>query len=616
MKQVFTAGVIRKNFWEIVRIAVVGIGALLYGINAIPLLVLFAAIAFGLFSLIRTACEDLVKKRKIGTELFITIAILVAVIGNEYLAGAIVLTIILIAELVASASTERARASIKSLIGTVPRTATVRTERGEAQVPIEQLKGGDVVLVRAGAKIPVDGTIVNGQASVREAAITGESLPKEKGIGSSVYAGTVVELGALDIKAEKVADDTLFARIISLVEETEAHQAPIVRFTDRVAAWLVPLALMFVALVFVATRDVRMIVALLIFTSPAELGLATPLVTIAAIARAAREGLLVKGGIFLEEMAKVDTVVFDKTGTLTVGKPVVVGVELADTELTEEAVVAYAAAADRRSSHPLAKAILEHAQMQGIAVSEPSHFVVVKGRGVEAEVEGKTILAGNKAFLTEKGVHLDGQLLAETVNSPTVYVAINGIPAGAIRLSDAVREGASGAIGLLHDNGVKHFAVFSGDDQGAVRVVAEELGITDYRGNLLPQDKISFVNELQERGARVAVIGDGINDAPALAQANVGIAMGTTGTEAAMEAADIVLMDDNLARIVTIRRISQKAYRTIKENIFFGVGLVHVTGIALVLARVIGPIEAAAIHIGPDTLVFLNSIKLLRSKLS
>lgn len=313
----------RQFIWEIVRILTVGIASLLFFLNVIPLPVLIAAMALGLYSLVTTAFHDLVKERKIGTEIFITIAVVISVLGKEYLAGSVVLMIILIAEYIASASGEKARLSIKELIGSVPKTAIVKKAGLEQTIQISDLQIGDIILVKAGEKIPVDCKVVAGSGSVNQASITGESVPVEKVVGNDAFAGTIVELGALDIQMTKAANDTVFSRIISLVEEAEKEQAPIEKFTDKVASWLIPVVFIFVGAVYFFTRDIKLVIALLIFTSPAELGLATPLVTIAAIACAAREGILIKGGLFLEELAKVTTIVFDKTGTLTVGSPTV-----------------------------------------------------------------------------------------------------------------------------------------------------------------------------------------------------------------------------------------------------------------------------------------------------
>lgn len=599
--------------WEIVRILTVGITSLLFYLNIIPLPVLLAAMAFGLYSLVKTAAIDLIKERKIGTELFITIAVIISVLGKEYLAGAVVLMIILIAEYIASASGEKARASIKELIGSVPKTAIVKKDGKEEPVQISDLKIGDIVLVKAGEKIPVDGKVTGGSGSVNQAPITGESIPQEKAEGSDVFAGTIVELGALDIQMTKAGKDTVFFRIITLVEEAEAEQAPIEKFTDKVASWLIPVVFIFVGVVYFYTRDVRLVIALLIFTSPAELGLATPLVTIAAIARAAREGILVKGGKFLEELAKVTTIVFDKTGTLTAGTPAVNRVEIVNKNYDENSLVQFAAAVDRRSSHPLAKSILSYADKLKLNFGEPENFEVVKGRGVSAKVEGRQVLFGNKSYMEESKVPLSPT--SENLTDTAIYLSVDNKLAGVFYISDAIREGAKEMIEGLRKSGLKNIVMLTGDNPETAKHVSDQVGISDFRANLLPEDKIKIVKEFQGKGEKVAMVGDGINDAPALVQANIGIAMGAMGTEAAMEAADIVLMQDKLEKIARVRAISKRAFRTIKENIIVGVGVVHVIGITLVLLKIIGPVEAAAIHLLPDTLVFINSIKLLRVKI-
>ena len=318
-----------KDRWiEFTRIVLTGLIAILYWRQLIPLYILWVAVAIGLYPLARVGIIELFKERKIGTEVFVTIATLVAVLGGETVAGAVLMVIILIAEFIADFNTDRARASIKNLIGSVPTTALLRDQQGERTVQIADIKSSDVILVRAGEKIPVDGIIVNGDASINEASITGESMTKDKAVKANVFAGTIVEAGSIDIKTEKVGIDTTFGRIIALVESAGADQAPVQKLADKVAAWLIPVVFVFLLVVYFITRDIRMIVTLMIFTSPAELGLATPLVMIAAIARAARNGVLIKGGLYLETLAKVDTIVFDKTGTLTANKPQVLRVQL------------------------------------------------------------------------------------------------------------------------------------------------------------------------------------------------------------------------------------------------------------------------------------------------
>ncbi len=610
----FRALLTSERWLEIARIIGVGVVILLYQQEIVPLPVLFGAVAVGLHPLARTGLLELVRERKIGTEIFVTIATTIAMLGREYVAGAVLMVIILIAELIAELNTERARASIKALIGSVPEMAIVRRPGGDVTVPIAEVRRGDVVIVRAGEKIPVDGVVRAGDASVNQAPITGESIPQEKTPGAVVFAGTVVELGALDIETQKVGRDTMFSRIIALVETAEEQQAPVQKLADRVATWLIPVVLLFLVGVWLVTRDLRMIITLLIFTSPAELGLATPLVVIAAIARSAREGILLKGGIFLEELAKVDIVAFDKTGTLTIGRPEVVGIDLFEPGTSEGTLLRLAAGAEQRSSHPLAEAVVARARTAGAEVPEAGTFEVIRGRGVRAEVDGTTVLAGNVAFLTESGIAAP-VLKDGAEGQSVVYVAAGGRALGRIRLADAVRPGARAAIAQLKRSGIKRVVMLTGDNDEIARRIGTDLGLDEVHADLLPDAKVAIVQRFRSSGHRIAMVGDGINDAPALAAANVGIAMGVAGTQAALEAADVALMTDDLSKIVLARAIAAKAYRTIKENLFVGVGVVHVLGITAALLRWIGPVQAALIHLGPDILVFVNSVKLVRARI-
>jgi Zn2+/Cd2+-exporting ATPase len=336
-------------------------------------------------------------------------------------------------------------------------------------------------------------------------------------------------------------------------------------------------------------------------------------VIIAAIARAARYGILVKGGIHLELLARTDVVVFDKTGTLTVGEPEVAAVSVMDPALTEDSLLTLAAAADRRSGHPLAKAIVSRARQSHHDVPEPSDFHIVPGRGVKATVDGKKVLVGNHAMLRESGVPIPrpNDQPAGTI----IYVALDGRLAGTITLADRIRPGAKDAVTRLKAVGVKRVVMLTGDNETIAKQVGAELGIDEVMAGMLPEEKVEAIAKLQSMGHRVAMIGDGVNDAPALAKANVGVAMGARGTQAAIEAADIALMTDDLSKIVLARALARRAYRTIQENIFVGVGVVHVLGITAALLGWIGPIQAAMIHLGPDILVFVNSIKLLRVRI-
>ena len=422
----------------------------------------------------------------------------------------------------------------------------------------------------------------------------------------------MVETGALDVTTQKVGGDTMFSRIIALVETAEESQAPVQKLADRVAAWLIPVVFVFLLVVWFVTHDLRMIITLLIFTSPAELGLATPLVVIASIARAARAGILLKGGIYLEQLAKVRVLAFDKTGTLTVGRPSVVRVERFG-DVSEDDLLLLAAAAERRSSHPLAKAVVERAEQAKLAVLEPTDFEVIRGRGIRATVNGQPVLAGNAAFLTENSITLPER--SETDDGTMVFIASGQKALGVLHLADPIRPDAKAALARLKASGIERIVMLTGDNEATAQRIGAELGVDEIQADLLPDAKVAAIKALQAGGVLVAMVGDGINDAPALATADVGIAMGVAGTQAAIEAADVALMTDDIGRIADARAIARRAYRTIQQNLFVGVGVVHVLGIAAALLKLIGPVEAAVIHLGPDILVFLNSVRVLRMKL-
>nr|QFE31777.1 heavy metal translocating P-type ATPase [uncultured bacterium] len=603
----------RHRWMEAARIGLTGLVAILFWQGLVPIEVLWLAVAIGLYPLVKTGVTALFHERKFGTEIFVTIATLIAMIGGETVAGAVLMVIILIAEFIADLNTDRARASIKALIGAVPQVALVRSHGSERTMPISEVKKGDVVLVRTGDKIPVDGVVEGGQGAANEASITGESLPRDKRSGDEVFAGTILESGALDVRSVRVGADTAFSRIISLVENAEAQQAPVQKLADKIAGWLIPLVFVFLIGVYLVTRDVRMIVTLLIFTSPAELGLATPLVMIAAIARAAQNGILVKGGLYLEQLAKADVIVFDKTGTLTANAPVVVAVKPVDGAPDGSRILQLAAAADRRSAHPLARAVVDAARAKNLDIPEPTSFDQIQGKGVKAAVDGMELLVGNAALLTDADIRDLPPLTSK--GATAVHVGIDGKFVGIIEIADTIRPGAKDALTALRAGGAKRIVMLTGDSDDAARSVGHALGIDDVRAGLLPEDKVNAIATLQSQGHRVAMVGDGVNDAPALARADIGIAMGARGTQAALEAADVALMTDDLGKIVTARAIANRAYQTIKENLFVGVGVVHVLGITAALMGWIGPIQAAILHLGPDVLVFLNSVKLLRVRL-
>ena len=500
-----------ERWIEIGRIAALGLITLLYWLEYLPRDVLFAGVILGLYPLLKTGVKDLFKERKIGTEIFVTVATTVAMLGGEYVAGAVLLTIILIAEFIAELNTDRARASIKSLIGSVPRQAIVRRESGDQTVPIDQIQVGEIALARTGEKIPVDGIVVSGDAAVNESTITGESLPIDKTTGDKVLAGTVLESGALDIRTTGSGKDTLFARIIALVEQAEDVQAPVQKLADKVSNWLIPVVFVFLLIVYLVTRDVRLIVTLLIFTSPAELGLATPLVMIAAIARAAKSGVLIKGGIYLEQLAKAEVMAFDKTGTLTAGVLEIAAVHPFFEYVSPDDVLSLAASVDQRSAHPLAEAIVRHAKQKRVQIMEPTDFEMFGGRGVAAKVNKTKVLVGNAKLLEEHGVDLPANM--PDLKGTVVYVVTGQQVIGYLELSDKLRAGAKETLEKLKASGVKRLVMLTGDNEAAAKHVATELAIDQVKAKLLPEEKVQAIRGLSEGGNVVVMIGDGVNDA-------------------------------------------------------------------------------------------------------
>ncbi len=562
----------------------------------------------------RTAGADLFAERKVGPAVFTTLATVVALFGGETVAGALVVVMVLTAEFVTDLSTDRARASIQALIRPMPQVVIVREGSAERRVSVGDLKVGDVVLVRAGETIPVDGTVVWGSGAVHEASVTGGCVPKDKAAGAAVFAGTVVESGALDVRAARRGSDTLFARTIALAEQPEPHHAKVAQLADQVASWLLPADLVLLVVAFVVTHNVRTIVTLTIVTTPVQLGLATALVAISAIARGAQNGILIKGGPCLESLARADVFVFDKTGTLTVGRPQLIRV-LPEVRpgLDEGGLLRLAAAAARRSGHPLARAIVEHAGKAVLEVPKPETFEFLQSRGVKATVEGREVLVGNAALLRDHGVvppkPVHGQV------GTVVFVAVARRAVGRLIIGDQPRPGAKKVVARLKATGVRRVIMLTGDKATIAQAVATALGVEEVQAELTREGKVKGIRALQAQGHRVAMVGDGVNDGPALARADVGIAMGSSGTQAVLEAADVALVTDDLSTIVFARALARRAYRTIQQNLFVGVGVVHAVGITAALLGLIGPFEAVIIHLGSGILVLVNSVRLLRVRI-
>jgi heavy metal translocating P-type ATPase len=473
------------------------------------------------------------------------------------------------------------------------------------------------IIVKTGGRIPVDGTIIDGIASLNEAALTGESTAKEKGPGSLVYAGSFIESGSIVVKAEKIKEQTLFGKMTELLQQAEKKKARITVFTDKVVFIFTPLILIFIALVWLFTRNINLVVTLMVFGSPLELALITPLTVLAGTVAAFRHGILVKSSLALEQLAHADTMIFDKTGTLTLGHPTVVHIETCKPTFTHIDILRLAAIAEKRSEHVIAKALLDKARGEGIDVPNPDHYQSLVGHGVEIIYKNKHYSVGSKHFI-EATEHMNVKIpdtrCAEEETHSTFYLTSEKAVIGKICVADKIREDAHRTIEELKKTGLVNIILLSGDRQEITTMIGNQLGITTARGNIFPDEKLKIIENLQHGGHKVAMVGDGVNDAPALKQSDVGIAMGAMGIQTAIEAADIVLMTNELEKLVFVRKLSQKVMRVIMQNLLVGFLLFHTCGIILTLAGYITPIQAAAYHGLSDIIILLNSARLINFK--
>jgi Cd2+/Zn2+-exporting ATPase/Cu+-exporting ATPase len=517
---------------------------------------------------------------------------------------------VLVAEVLEGMTVARGRHAIRDLLDFLPRSVSVRRASGVAVVQAEELKVGDAVLVNPGGRVPVDGTVIQGHSFVDQARITGESMPAEKTAGSTVYAGSINQSGAIEIRAERIGRDTSYGKIIEAVETAERSRAPVQRLADRMAGYLVYFALAAALLTYLITRDIRSTISVVIVAGACGIAAGTPLAVLGGIGRAARLGAIIKGGLYLETLGKVDTVVLDKTGTLTFGQPEVQRL-VAFEGYSPDQLLDAAAAAELRSEHPLGQAIVAYAKSQGRALAEPEHFAYTPGRGITAAVAGTTILVGNRALLSDRGVELPAIAPDGIEVGTEIYVAQDGQPLGMISVADRVRPEAKRAIELLEKMGLR-LILLTGDIRAVADSVARELGIREVASELLPEDKLSRITTLVRDGRIVAMLGDGINDAPALVKANVGVAMGS-GTDVARESADIVLLGNDLVRFAETVAIARRTRGIIWQN-FVGTIAVDTLGIALAAIGLLNPLLAAFIHVASEMTFILNSARLLPSR--
>lgn len=589
---------------------------LIYGtvlLNLLPAYCIYIPLFLAFIAIVYEAYEQL-KHKRIGSEVFLVIAAIIGLYAHQEKAITTILLIMLIAEFLQDIIKGRTEEALKSLIALMPRNVMVKKNGNEIEIPSNQVQIGDIVIIKTGRRIPVDGIIQEGKAAINQAALTGESTLQEKSAGDVVYAGTFIENGSILVKTTKMPQDTMFAHIAALVEHAQKAKATIATFADKVSFYLIPSLLTMICIVWLITGDISLVVTLLVFGSPLELSLVTPMAVLAGVAAAFKQGILVKGGLVLEKFSQVDTVVFDKTGTLTLGQPVVVSIDVLDARYTQQDILKIAAIAEKRSDHVLAKAVLNKAAQEHIDVPDPAAYVSFVGHGVEIVYEGKKYYLGNKHFIEapeHANIPIKTQGIEEGFYSSFYLACAPDTICGKILIADKIRPDARQTIDSLRVQGISSLILLSGDKQNIVASIAHELGITEFYGDMFPDQKIEIIKNLQKNGHKVAMVGDGINDAPALQQADVGIALGAMGMEPAIEAADIVLLTNDLDKIVFVHQLSKKTLRIIKENIIFGFGLIHAIGITFAFLKLINPIQAALFHAIPDLAMLINSARLV-----
>lgn len=536
---------------------------------------------------------------KISSALLICIAMFAAIgIGDLFAAGEVVF-IMAIGALLEEATTNRAKKGLKNLISLAPTKGRRLKDGKEEMIPAEEIHQGDVLRILPGETIPVDGTIISGETSVDQSIMTGESLPVDKGVGEEVFCGTINRFGSIDISATKVGENSSLQKLIRMVQDAENKQAPMQRIADRVASWLVPVALLIAVGAYILSRNIVTAVTVLVVFCPCALVLATPTAIMAAIGQATKHGVIIKSGEALEKMGKVDTIAFDKTGTLTYGRLDVSDMISFDEKISETGLLSLAASAEAKSEHPLGKAIVAYAKAKEVPLTESTAFRMTTGKGIFAEVDNRSLLCGNEKFLAENGVLIDNRVgpaleRLRAQGKASILVADGSCCIGVIALSDVLRPEAKGMVSRLEDMHTRT-VLLTGDHQKTADYFAQQVGISEVRAELLPEEKVQNIEKLQAENHKVCMIGDGVNDAPALKTADVSVAMGSMGSDIAIDAADVALMSDDIAKIPYLKRLSNATVKTIKVSITLSM-CINFAAIVLSLMQVLTPTTGALVH--------------------
>ena len=548
--------------------------------------------------------------------LLISIAVIACVAVGEFFAAGEVVFIMAIGELLEDYTVKRSKAGLKSLLNMKPATARIQRDGDYVLVEAKNVKVGDLVRINAGETIPVDGVVIEGATNVDQALMTGESVPVDKTTGDEVYSATTNIHGSILVRATKVGEDSSIARMIAMIRNAENNKAPIVRTMDRWASYLVVVALLLSVIIGFATGDIIRAITVLVVFCPCALVLATPTAIAAGIGNATKHGVVIKSGAALEQLAHVRRIVFDKTGTLTHGEPKVEKIFLAeDSSLAEDDFLRLCASVEMHSEHPLGVAIVKAARQRSINIAEPEKFTVLPGKGVDAILEGKEIVIGNRSILNDRGISLDayfdGLVARQNENGRSVVLmAINRKVVGALAMADTLRPDSKQIVEHLAEF-KKKFTLLTGDAQIVAGKIAQQVGIEDYRANLLPEGKVQAVKEYEASGERVCMVGDGINDAPALKTASIGIAMAGIGSDIAADSADIILVKDELSKLPYIMSLATAVSQKIRQNIILSLSM-NFGAIGLAAVGILGPVSGALMHNVSSVLVVLNAALLLR----
>ena len=536
---------------------------------------------------------------KISSALLICIAMFAAIaIGDLFAAGEVVF-IMAIGALLEEATTNRAKKGVKKLISLAPTKGRRLKDGKEEMIPTEEIRQGDLLRILPGETIPVDGTILSGETSVDQSIMTGESLPIDKSVGEEVFCGTINRFGSIDISATKVGENSSLQKLIRMVQDAENKQAPMQRIADRAASWLVPVALLIAVLAYVFSGNIVTAVTVLVVFCPCALVLATPTAIMAAIGQATKHGVIIKSGEALEKMGKVDIIAFDKTGTLTYGRLDVSDIISFDENVSERELLALAASAEARSEHPLGKAIVAYAAAEGVTLTEAEDFKMTAGKGILAEVSGHRLICGNEKFLVENGASIGQKVQSalerlRTQGKASILVADGRKCIGVIALSDVLRPEAKDMVSRLADMDTRT-VLLTGDHQKTADYFAKQVGISGVRAELLPEEKVQNIEKLQKENHTVCMIGDGVNDAPALKTADVSVAMGSMGSDIAVDAAEVALMSDDISKIPYLKWLSNATVRTIKASITLSM-CINFVAIVLSLMEVLTPTTGALVH--------------------